>query len=69
VDFHLHECAFGLGLMYDTLTLYAEKKYGGGHFISPTIVLAIVEGVLGYEKTYTDGTKWIYRRDVAFKNL
>jgi hypothetical protein len=65
----MEESAFGLGLVYDTLTLYAERKYHGGHYVSPTIILALVEGALGYRQTFTDGNKWIYRRDVPFKPL
>jgi hypothetical protein len=53
--------------MYDRLTLFAENKYGGGHFVSPTIVLPIIEGVLGYKQVYSDAASWTYRKDVQFK--
>ncbi|PKS07128.1 hypothetical protein jhhlp_005728 [Lomentospora prolificans] len=68
VETSLHQCAYGLGTWHDRLTLYAENRYGGGHFITPTIILAIVEGQLGYELTYQESSRWVFRKDTPFRN-
>lgn len=68
VEVKLQQSSFGLGLMHDRLVLSAESRYAQFE-VSPTIVLALVEGILGYERIYSDGGQWTYRRDTAFKNL
>lgn len=65
----LQQAGFGLGAMYDCLWLLAENRYGSQENVSPTIVLALVEGVLGYDKVFGDGRSWTYRRDVPFRSL
>ncbi|KAI1164143.1 hypothetical protein F5B18DRAFT_650862 [Nemania serpens] len=65
----LHQSAFGLGIMYDRLTLSSEGRYAV-QAVSPTIVLALVEGVLGYRgvSQQQDGaSSWAFRRDVEFR--
>lgn len=46
----------------------AENRYGGGYNVTPTVVLALVEGALGYDQVSADGSSWTYRRDIEFKN-
>ncbi|KAL2210777.1 hypothetical protein CC79DRAFT_1366159 [Sarocladium strictum] len=45
----------------------------GGHqgrfHVSPTLVLHLVESVLGYERVHTDICSWQFRRDTAFKTV
>lgn len=68
VDIQLHQSAFGLGLMYDRLTLGVGGRPGSFR-VSPTIVLAFVESVLGYNSASvnTTGNVWHYRKDVELK--
>ncbi|KAM5353969.1 hypothetical protein ACJ41O_000619 [Fusarium nematophilum] len=47
VTITLNQGACGFGLVYDTLTLFSENRYGGIFTISPTMILNLVEGVLG----------------------
>lgn len=59
-------CSFGLP--YDTLTVSTESRYGNGFTASPTLVLALVEGTLGYRRVFSDASSWQYRKDTPFKN-
>lgn len=54
-------------MMYDRLVLIAENRYGVRYAISPTIVLHLIEGVLGYSQVSVDGSFWTYRKDVEFR--
>lgn len=65
----LRKSAFGLGLIHDSLSIAAENRYGGITHVPPPIVLSLVEGVLGYERIYSDASCWHYRRESAFKRL
>ncbi|KAI0597099.1 hypothetical protein F4775DRAFT_265945 [Biscogniauxia sp. FL1348] len=66
VEISLHQSSFGLGLVYDRLTMSVESRHA--HFsVTPMIVLPLVEGVLGYKSVSADGTCWVFRRDVGFK--
>ncbi|KAK2003011.1 hypothetical protein LX36DRAFT_175085, partial [Colletotrichum falcatum] len=67
VEVRLHQCAFGLGASIDRLVLATEHKYGGAFILTPTVILSLVEGVLGYKPVYSDATTWTYRRDVELK--
>ncbi|GAW24094.1 hypothetical protein ANO14919_136740 [Xylariales sp. No.14919] len=62
----LHQSAFGLGIVYDRLTMAAESRYTAQE-VSPTILLALIEGVLGYKQVSNDGPFWTFRRDVEFR--
>jgi hypothetical protein len=64
----LQQSAFGLGVLYEGLAVFSEGRFGGVEVISPTTLLALVEGVLGYKPVSVDGTSWTYRRDVEFTN-
>lgn len=63
----LHQSAFGLGVMYDRLTMSPEGRYSV-QAVSPTIVLALVEGVLGYRGVSQQQGSWTFRRDVEFRS-
>ncbi|EFQ31761.1 hypothetical protein CGRA01v4_04793 [Colletotrichum graminicola] len=67
VEVRLHQCAFGMGASIDRLVLATEHKYGGAFILTPTVILSLVEGVLGYKPVYSDATTWTYRRDVELK--
>ncbi|KAI8302768.1 hypothetical protein K4K59_000359 [Colletotrichum sp. SAR11_240] len=68
VEVKLHQCAFGLGAIIDRLVLVAENR-SGTFTVTPTIVLSLVEGVLGYKQVYADAHSWTYRRDVELRSL
>ncbi|KAK1714646.1 hypothetical protein BDP67DRAFT_512635 [Colletotrichum lupini] len=67
VEVKLHQCAFGMGASIDRLVLVSEHKYGGAFILTPTIILSLVEGVLGYKPVYSDAHSWTYRRDTELK--
>ncbi|KAK2058001.1 hypothetical protein LY76DRAFT_573440 [Colletotrichum caudatum] len=67
VEVRLHQCAFGMGASIDRLVLATEHKYGGAFILTPTVILSLVEGVLGYKPVHSDATTWTYRRDVELK--
>ncbi|KAK7931754.1 hypothetical protein PG985_002466 [Apiospora marii] len=66
VDIKLHQCAFGLGLIYDRLTLSVDRPYAQ-YGISPMLVLSLVEGVLGYQNVGSEASCWKFRKEVELK--
>ncbi|TDZ21681.1 hypothetical protein Cob_v005403 [Colletotrichum orbiculare MAFF 240422] len=67
VEVRIHQCAFGLGAIIDRLVLVSENR-SGTFSITPTIVLSLVEGVLGYKQVYSDAHTWTYRRDIELRS-
>ncbi|ORY60917.1 uncharacterized protein BCR38DRAFT_349091 [Pseudomassariella vexata] len=65
VEVKLHQSAFGLGLMYDRLTLSVEGRYST-FTVTPMIVLSLIEGVLGYKTVFADNSSWAFRKDIKF---
>ncbi|TGJ80327.1 hypothetical protein E0Z10_g8447 [Xylaria hypoxylon] len=63
----LHQSAFGLGVVYDRLTVATESRYTAQE-VSPTMLLSLIEGVMGYKMISNDGPFWTFRRDVEFKS-
>ena len=65
----LLQSPWGLGQLHDTLQLFAENRYGTRYAVSPTVVLHLVEAVLGYSPAGGDsgGSVWRYRKDVEFR--
>ncbi|KAI0453894.1 hypothetical protein F5B21DRAFT_264217 [Xylaria acuta] len=66
-EVQLHQSAFGLGVVYDRLTVVSESRYHT-QAVSPTIVLSLIEGVLGYKNVSSDGSSWTFRKDVEFRS-
>lgn len=54
----LQQSPFGLRLVHDNLTIFAENRYGSNILVSPTSVLSFIEGVLGYERIYCNSSTW-----------
>jgi hypothetical protein len=55
--------------MLDRLTLSTEDtRYTNQFMVTAPMVVALIEGVLGYELVSTHGG-WHFRRDTAFKTL
>ncbi len=63
----LHQSPFGLGEMFDRLTLNTETSYSNRFTVTSPMIVALIEGLLGYELISRDG--WHFRRDTAFKTL
>ncbi|GAP91547.2 hypothetical protein SAMD00023353_6500470 [Rosellinia necatrix] len=63
----IHQSAFGLGVVYDRLTISSDSRYTG-QLVSPTILLSLIEGVLGYKSVSSDVSSWTFRREVEFKS-
>ncbi|KAK0661240.1 hypothetical protein QBC41DRAFT_37037 [Cercophora samala] len=69
VQITLHQSAFGLGEMFNSLVLSTEHaRYTNEFQVTAPMVAALIEGVLGYELLPTQGG-WSFRRDVEFKTL
>jgi len=63
----LVESAFCNGVN-DTLTIEPYISFRNHNFqMNPTLVLAFVEGVLGYKFVHTNGHNWVYRSDTILK--
>ncbi len=64
----LEQAPWGLGMMYDRLVLTTENsRYTKQFTLNPCVVLAMVEGVLGYEQVSVHAGQWAYRRDSEFR--
>ena len=66
VEIKLKESLFGLGLLHDTLVLEASR----GREVNATLVLVLVEGVLGYEPLQASGSAgsiWEFKRTKGFR--
>lgn len=62
-----NEATSSFGLPYDMLTLSTQGQYGSRFTVSPTLILALVEGSLGYKRVYSNANTWQYRKDTPFK--
>ncbi|KAK0495994.1 hypothetical protein EDD18DRAFT_226915 [Armillaria luteobubalina] len=60
----LVESDFCFGLM-DTLIVEPYMSHHDG--VNPTIILAFIEGVVGYKMVHTTGSYWMYRCTTLFK--
>ncbi|AEO70662.1 uncharacterized protein THITE_2122313 [Thermothielavioides terrestris NRRL 8126] len=55
--------------MFDRLTLSTEEsRYSDRFLVTSPMVVALIEGVLGYKLVSTHGT-WVFRRETAFRTL
>ncbi|KAL1837816.1 hypothetical protein VTJ49DRAFT_3381 [Mycothermus thermophilus] len=71
VEIQLHQSAFGLGEMFDRMTMSTGRHgYGSPNPFTITfpMVVSLIEGVLGYDLISTDGM-WKFRRDAEFRTL
>lgn len=65
VEVLYNQSCWGASPMHDQVTLTAEANYI--FQFNPALVLAFIEGVLGYDKVSTEQGIWTYRRMVPFK--
>ena len=66
MEVKLKESLFGLGLLHDTLVLEGTR----GRELNATLVLLLVEGVLGYEPLQSSGSAgyiWEFKRTKGFR--
>ncbi|KAI6088276.1 hypothetical protein F4821DRAFT_92506 [Hypoxylon rubiginosum] len=66
VEIKLYKSMFGFGVSYERLTLSVEGR-NPDNLVSPMIILSLVEGVLGYKSVSVDGSTWVFRRDIQFR--
>lgn len=65
VEVKYNQSCWGASPMHDQVTLTSEAN--NIFQFNPAIVLAFIEGVLGYDKVSTEQGIWSYRRTVPFK--
>ncbi|KID95440.1 hypothetical protein MAJ_08603, partial [Metarhizium majus ARSEF 297] len=69
----LSQSPFGLGPLYDTLTLEVPRDHHRASGLPPQlsmpIVLHLVESVLGYALVFSDASSWQYRRDTPLRSI
>ncbi|CAK7228422.1 hypothetical protein SCUCBS95973_006877 [Sporothrix curviconia] len=65
VEVKYNQSCWGANPMFDAVTLTSEAN--NIFIFNPAMVLAFVEGVLGYDKVSTEQGIWTYRRLAPFK--
>lgn len=53
--------------MYDRLSMTIPKNSYQVEYISPLMPISMIEGVLGFKETYSDGSTWHFLRTVPYK--
>jgi hypothetical protein len=64
----LHQSPFGLGELFDRLTLNTETSYSNRFTVTAPTIVSLIEGVLGYE-LIPNQSGWHFRRDSEFKTF
>lgn len=68
VDIRLQQSAFGLSEMFDRLELSTkENRYVAQFQVTTPMMLALIEGVLGYTMLSGEGGTWTFRRETEFR--
>lgn len=63
----LSQSAFGLGEMFDRLSVSTrDTRYNNQFQVTAPMIVAFVEGVLGYE-LMSDRGGWNFKRETEFK--
>ena len=57
---------FGNGVTSDHLMLAPAASHNSWIKLNPMIMLALLQGSLGYTLVHTDGTIWVLKRDQPF---
>ena len=68
VEIKLRESPFGLGLLYDSMTIEADIRRGG--VVNASLVLVFLESVLGYDLLNdrgSSGSVWEFVRKRGFR--
>jgi hypothetical protein len=69
VNVRLHQAAFGSGLLYDRLVMTVDNSYGNYFLVTPSVILALIEGILGYERVWVEGSTWTFTKGVELKKF
>ncbi len=56
------ESIFQPGVL-DAILIEPSHSRGSLQPLNPTIILSLVEGVLGYKEVFTNGTRWVFKLD------
>ena len=49
--------------VFDAILIEPSHSRGSPQPLNPTIILSLVEGVLGYKEMFTNGTRWVFKLD------
>ncbi|KAK4695764.1 hypothetical protein P7C71_g2047, partial [Lecanoromycetidae sp. Uapishka_2] len=65
----LQKSHLGYGALFDSLSVKPSDHRGRWEDINPILILAFVEGVLGYHpvREGSEGNQWYFKRDVPFR--
>ncbi|EPE05229.1 hypothetical protein F503_03834 [Ophiostoma piceae UAMH 11346] len=66
VEVKYNQSCWAASPMHDQVTLTSEGN--NIYYFNPTVVLAFIEGVLGYDLVSTEQGVWTYRRTEAFRS-
>lgn len=66
MNVRLNKSAFGLGVLYDALTIAPEDSRDPT-LLSPLLILNVVEGALGYKLTQEYSHCWRFVREKQLK--
>jgi len=55
--------------MYDRLTLRVDRSTENYFLVTPTVILSLVEGALGYERVSVQGCVWTFRKDTELRKF
>lgn len=70
IDIVLEESPIGLGLLFNRLVVKPQSRNNAvGQVLSPVVVLAFVEGVLGFQLVSSEGGSWHFRRTGELRKL
>jgi hypothetical protein len=68
VDIRLQQSAFGLSEMFDRLELSTKEiRYVTQFHVTTPMILALIEGVLGYTLLSGEGGTWTFRRETELR--
>ena len=65
----LEESHFGMGVLFDTLTIEPTDHRQISTNINPILILSFVESILGYRPVgpASSDSQWHFKRDLPFK--
>lgn len=49
--------------VFDVILIEPSYSRGDPQLLNPTIILSLVEGVLGYKEVFTNGSRWVFKLD------
>lgn len=49
--------------VFDAILIEPSYSRGDPQLLNPTIILSLVEGVLGYQEVFINGSRWVFKLD------